>query len=354
MPASSEYIVLDTSVVSLLMKESAQADYYQSQITNRRPVLSFQTVEELWHGAYYANWGEIRQETLAILILQYEVIWPDRELVYACARLRAERKQVGRELGIADAWIAATALMLNAHLLPPTGTSPAFPTCAWCKMYPQRINRKAHKLATKYTEILRVTREHNGIPISLLLQTRNDNPPESYYCLSWRTLLPNAGKNRRFYRLREDGCWTIPPSVALMLLESADEAGMLDEDYDDPQIRHEGMANRIMDSRKLGYRERENTLNSIVGDAGEPGLGHEPLFTIIQVRDKTWHKIMIVDTRRKICTFRSTTTDDSYKPAILLPRTHWRMDNAMQDASSRYDEKVPQRLEGTLIPSLNS
>lgn len=114
--AHSGYIVLDTSVVSLIMRGSVQADYYQSQIVNRHPALSFQTVEELWHGAYYANWGEARQDALAILIQQYEVIWPDRDLVYACARLRAERRSAGRELGIADAWIAATALMLNCPL----------------------------------------------------------------------------------------------------------------------------------------------------------------------------------------------------------------------------------------------
>ena len=114
--ASSESVVLDTSVVSLMMRGSTQADYYQSQIANRRPVLSFQTVEELWHGAYYANWGETRQDNLATLIRQYEIILPDSELIEACARLRAERKQAGRELGIADAWIAATALMLDCPL----------------------------------------------------------------------------------------------------------------------------------------------------------------------------------------------------------------------------------------------
>ena len=116
MPARPDYIVLDTSVISLLMRGSAQSNYYQLQIVNRRPALSFQTVEELWHGAYYDNWGTRRRNALAILIQQYEVIWPDRNLAQACARLRAERKRAGRELGIADAWIAATALMLDCPL----------------------------------------------------------------------------------------------------------------------------------------------------------------------------------------------------------------------------------------------
>ena len=44
---------------------------------------------------------------------------------------------------------------------------------------------------------------------------------------------------------------------------------------------------------------------------------------------------MIIDSARKFCTFRSTTTDPVYQPTIadhhLRP---WRMDNAMQDASA--------------------
>ena len=83
--AGSGYVVLDTSVVSLIMRGSAQADYYSAQIVNHHSVLSFQTVEELWHGSYYDNWGTRRQDVLAMLLRQYEVIWPDADLVDVCA-----------------------------------------------------------------------------------------------------------------------------------------------------------------------------------------------------------------------------------------------------------------------------
>ena len=189
-------------------------------------------------------------------------------------------------------------------------------------------------MVQKYTEICRVTREHKGIPIHLLLQTRNDNPPEPYHCLSWRTLYPSGKSNRRFYRTKMDGCWTTPVSTALSMLEEAEEKYMLDERYDDPQIRHCGVANEITDSRALGNNERMSEFENIVGEDGEPSWGADPIFTIVQMPDKTWRKIMIVDTKRGLCTFRSTTTDDSYKPVVLLPHTHWRMDNAMQDASA--------------------
>ena len=114
--AGSEYIVLDTSVVSLIVRGVEQADYYRARTVGLRPVISFQILEELWHGAYNANWGETRREAQSVFLEQYEVIWPDRDLVLICAKLRAERKRAGRELGMADAWIAATALMLNCSL----------------------------------------------------------------------------------------------------------------------------------------------------------------------------------------------------------------------------------------------
>lgn len=188
----------------------------------------------------------------------------------------------------------------------------------------------------KYEEIERVTRYYKNIPIHLNLQYRSDNPPTEYHCLSWRTLYPSGRSNRRFYRLKEGGCWTLPVSIARSILEEAEEDGMLDEKYDDPQIRHKGTANNIIDSRTLSGRDLKNTFDCIVAEDGEPDWGPTPLFVIVEMPDKTWRKIMIVDTKREVCTFRSTTTDDhnTYRQAISLPQTHWRMDNAMQDASA--------------------
>ena len=41
----------------------------------------------------------------------------DLELVKVCADLRARSRRLGRELSTADAWIAATAVLLNCRLL---------------------------------------------------------------------------------------------------------------------------------------------------------------------------------------------------------------------------------------------
>ena len=44
---------------------------------------------------------------------RYEVVWSTPELVEISARLRDERERTGRKLNTADAWVAATAIMLD-------------------------------------------------------------------------------------------------------------------------------------------------------------------------------------------------------------------------------------------------
>ena len=187
-----------------------------------------------------------------------------------------------------------------------------------------------------YTEIRRVTVIHEGLPVHFILQTRHFVCPVDFFCLSWRTLLPDGSQNRRFYydRKHGTGIWRLPVPIALRLLELADSEGILDEEFDDLQERCGGIDNTIIDSQSLSRQERERGFASIVNVNREPDWGSDPLFIIIEVPDGTWRKIMIVDSDRATCTFRSTTTDPSYRQGVadgMIPP--WRLDNAMQDAS---------------------
>jgi predicted nucleic acid-binding protein len=109
-------ILLDTNIVSHIFNGSDVAVPYLEHLRGQRVLISFQTLEELWHGAWWAGWGERRQRELAQHLEHYEVVWAGPELVDTCARLRTERKAAGRALPVADAWIAATALSLNCPL----------------------------------------------------------------------------------------------------------------------------------------------------------------------------------------------------------------------------------------------
>lgn len=116
MLSNPSLIVLDTSVVSILIRRAESATYYRERIVGRRAVISFQTLEELWFGAYKGNWGDRRMNTLRQNLDRYEVMWPNSDLIRISAHLRSERESVGRRLNTGDAWVAATALLLECPL----------------------------------------------------------------------------------------------------------------------------------------------------------------------------------------------------------------------------------------------
>ena len=111
-------VVVDTNVVSHIYRESSVATPYLREMAGRRAVISFQTYEEILYGVLCSNWGERRRhDILAYVDATYEMVGYDRELVNACAHLRAASRRRGRELKPADAWIAATAILLGCPLL---------------------------------------------------------------------------------------------------------------------------------------------------------------------------------------------------------------------------------------------
>ena len=72
------------------------AAHYQEQIKGRRAVISFQTAEEFWFGAYKAGWGDARKNRLAKHLDQYRVIESSPELVQISAQLRCDQEAIGR------------------------------------------------------------------------------------------------------------------------------------------------------------------------------------------------------------------------------------------------------------------
>jgi len=109
-------VVVDTSVVSILWRGDASASFYRRRLAGKRLLISFQTLEELWFGAIKDEWGDRRRNQLRRNLDQYAVIWPNREMVDISARLRSQRESAGRRLNTADAWVAATALLLQCPL----------------------------------------------------------------------------------------------------------------------------------------------------------------------------------------------------------------------------------------------
>ena len=117
MTSPAETVVADTNLVSYIARRSPIADYYLPHLAGRQVVISFQTVQELWFGAYNNRWGMRRTDELAELIQQYEVVWPDPDILQISAHIRSVLQAAGRRLEVADSWIAATALFLECPLV---------------------------------------------------------------------------------------------------------------------------------------------------------------------------------------------------------------------------------------------
>ncbi len=122
-----ESIVLDSNIVSYIFNRDSRALYHEERIRGHHLVISFQTLEEAWYGAYNRGWGARRMRELEAYIERYSVVWPDPGLVDLCARLRAECRVAGRELQSADARVAATALYLGCPLASHNGDFDGIP-----------------------------------------------------------------------------------------------------------------------------------------------------------------------------------------------------------------------------------
>jgi tRNA(fMet)-specific endonuclease VapC len=109
---------VDTDAASFLFRGDSRCQFYLPYILKHRSVISFMTVAELEYGTLRANWGEARRQSLTDFLRRHFVIFnqtADLCNVWATLRVEAERK--GRHLSNSDAWIAATAVLLNAPLL---------------------------------------------------------------------------------------------------------------------------------------------------------------------------------------------------------------------------------------------
>jgi len=112
----SDLVLVDTDVFSLFFRRDPLAESYASLVAGHTLCLSFMTVAELDYGALKAGWGIRRRFELEGRIASFTVYYPDRELCERWGEVMAESRKLGRPMGFADAWIAATALELGCPL----------------------------------------------------------------------------------------------------------------------------------------------------------------------------------------------------------------------------------------------
>jgi predicted nucleic acid-binding protein len=105
-PIATARLVVDTDVAILRGSEL---------------VVSFMTLAEMRQGALDANWGPRKRDVLEAYLSDFSVLHSDSLLCSTWAALRNESTPKGRQMSSADAWIAATALVLST---PPVTNNP--------------------------------------------------------------------------------------------------------------------------------------------------------------------------------------------------------------------------------------
>lgn len=114
---TSPEIILDTNVVSYLMRGGQLAQEYMPHVRGRLLAITFITVGELYFGAEKANWGQKRRTKLETTLRNFVVIPYDHEIARCYGRLVAERQRGGKPIAPNDAWIAACAVRHGVPLI---------------------------------------------------------------------------------------------------------------------------------------------------------------------------------------------------------------------------------------------
>ena len=110
-------LVIDTDVLSFIFRSDTRAALYAPHLFGHVLTISFQTRAEMLRGAISANWGERRRQQLRQWLRKFAVVHSSDELCERWAEALASARRSGRPIAAADAWVAATALLLDVPLV---------------------------------------------------------------------------------------------------------------------------------------------------------------------------------------------------------------------------------------------
>lgn len=109
------FLVLDTNIVSYLMKGHAFGEIYRSHLRGNTLAVSFMTVAELYEGAFRGGWGYSRLNELEAELRQYIVIPYLPSHCRLWGEIRAARRT--QPIAVDDAWIAVAAMAYGCPLV---------------------------------------------------------------------------------------------------------------------------------------------------------------------------------------------------------------------------------------------
>lgn len=108
-------VVLDTNIVSYLMRNHSLAQKYRRHLEKQTLTISFMTVGELYEGAFRANWSSDRVRELEATIRTFLVIPSSPRICRMWGEVRSLRRQ--QPISVPDAWVASAALSYDCPLV---------------------------------------------------------------------------------------------------------------------------------------------------------------------------------------------------------------------------------------------
>jgi predicted nucleic acid-binding protein len=110
-------IVVDTNVVSFVFKKDTRNALYQPHLDGEFMILSFMTLAELHLWSLASNWGAKRKADFEKHLRRYSIQHSTPELCQIWAEITDGGRRIGKSIAVADARIAATALLFDVPLV---------------------------------------------------------------------------------------------------------------------------------------------------------------------------------------------------------------------------------------------
>lgn len=134
---SDAKIILDTNIVSYMMRGGREAEAYAPHVQGKLLAIAFITVGEMYFGAENGNWSKTKRKQLETMLRNFVVIPYDHEIARCYGRLVAERKRNGNPIAPNDAWIAACTVRHGVPLV--THNAKDFKKISGLKVITERI-----------------------------------------------------------------------------------------------------------------------------------------------------------------------------------------------------------------------
>ncbi len=103
--------------MSFIFKRDSRAELYRPHLDGELLVVSFMTVAELDRWTLERDWGAPRRRKMEEHLGNFVVYPYNRRMCRKWAEISDEGRRMGRPVGVADAWIAATALLHDMPLV---------------------------------------------------------------------------------------------------------------------------------------------------------------------------------------------------------------------------------------------